>query len=290
MKVICGFTIPITMYGLPPSIDDLLKCMEQVKARGFGELELEIEAGNKEYVDRWDEVVEKSKEIDLKIPSIMAVSYEMFSLSKKLQDASIQYFDQSCEMNRRIGSSLATICFYLPPELMPDDRTELYKGGPPITFKAPEGFTWESFREIVVRQLSRCADIADKYGLDFAIELRAGDFMSSVDGLIGLFEDCGKSNMGVVFDCAHIHATKEYLEMALLKFGKKYLKLIHLSDNDGTQAYHLIPGKGNIDFEKIIGRLKLLGYEGHIVTDISGVPNILDEAVAMRDMLEELIG
>jgi sugar phosphate isomerase/epimerase len=78
--------------------------------------------------------------------------------------------------------------------------------------------------------------------------------------------------------------------MALLKFGKKYLKLIHLSDNDGTQAYHLIPGKGNIDFEKIIGRLKLLGYEGHIVTDISGVPNILDEAVAMRDMLEELIG
>jgi sugar phosphate isomerase/epimerase len=109
MKVICGFTIPITMYGLPPSIDDLLKCMEQVKARGFGELELEIEAGNKEYVDRWDEVVEKSKEIDLKIPSIMAVSYEMFSLSKKLQDASIQYFDQSCEMNRRIGSSLPSV-------------------------------------------------------------------------------------------------------------------------------------------------------------------------------------
>lgn len=289
MKVICGFTIPITMYGLPPSIDDLLKSMSEIREAGFDELELEIEAGHAEYRDRWDEVVEHSKKLKLGIPSIMGVAYEMFSLTEAKQRQSIKYFEEICEMNRRIGSKLVTLCFYLPPELMPEDRTALYKGGPPVKFKVPEGFTWEGFRKVIVGQLKKCADAAKAMGLDFAIELRAGDFMSSVDGLIGIFEECDRSNMGVVFDCAHIHATKEYLELALLKFGKKYLKLIHLSDNDGTQAYHLVPGQGNIDLEMIMKRLQLLGYEGRIVTDISGVPNILNEAVKMKKMLEGYI-
>jgi len=289
MKVICGFTIPITKYGLPPSINNVIKVIKEVGDAGFDSLEMEIETGNQEYIDRWDEVIARSKEQKVKIPSIMCVAYEMFSLNPRIQKKTVDQFDQICDMIKNIGAKLATLCFYLPPELIPDVRTALYRGGPPIEVKVPEGFTWAQLRKVLISQLGKCADAAAKRNLDFAVELRAGDFMSSIDGLIGIFEACKRKNMGVVFDVAHIHATKEYLEMGILKLGKKYLKLIHLSDNDGTQAYHYVPGKGNINFPKVIKMLKKVGYNGNVVVDISGAPNIMVEAVKMKKMLEALI-
>jgi sugar phosphate isomerase/epimerase len=120
------------------------------------------------------------------------------------------------------------------------------------------------------------------------MELRAGDFICSVDGLVNIFNVCGKENIGVVFDVAHIHATKEYLELAILKFGK-YIKLVHFSDNDGTHAYHLMPGQGTIDFDSIISRLKSIRYSGYVVVDISGIEDILNNAAKMKIMLENLI-
>jgi hypothetical protein len=42
MKVTCGSTIPITLYGLPPRIEDLLKAMKEISASGFPIMEMEI--------------------------------------------------------------------------------------------------------------------------------------------------------------------------------------------------------------------------------------------------------
>jgi sugar phosphate isomerase/epimerase len=288
IRVACGYTIPITKYGLPPSLEDNLRAMDEIKQSGFSAFEMELFAGNKEYINGWKRVIQKSKDLDLKIPSIMAVTYEMFSLDHKKREQSISNFTKICDMVQEIGAGLVTNCFYLPPELTPVKKTELYHGGPPKTIQIPDGFTWPVLYDIVIEQLSNCAAIAEKRDLVFAMELRAGDFICSVDGLVNIFNECAKENMGVVFDVAHIHATKEYLELAIMKFGK-YIKLVHLSDNDGTQAYHLMPGQGTIDFASIISRLKSIGYSGYIVVDISGIEDILNNATKMRIMLENLI-
>lgn len=288
ITVACGYTIPITKYGLPPSLENNLKAMEEIKKAGFSAFEMELFASNKEYIEGWEQVIQKSKDLDLKIPSIMAVTYDMFSLNSKKREKSINDFTKICDMVKEIGAGLVTNCFYLPPELTPIKKTELYHGGPPKTIQIPDGFTWPVLYDIVIEQLSNCAAIAEKRDLVFAMELRAGDFICSVDGLVNIFNECAKDNMGVVFDVAHIHATKEYLELALLKFGK-YIKLVHLSDNDGTQAYHLMPGQGTIDFASIISRLKSIGYSGYVVVDISGIEDILNNATKMRIMLENLI-
>lgn len=288
ITVACGYTIPITKYGLPPSLENNLKAMEEIKKAGFSAFEMELFASNKEYIEGWEQVIKKSKDLDLKVPSIMAVTYEMFSLDRKKREQSIIDFTKICDMVKEIGAGLVTNCFYLPPELTPIKKTELYHGGPPKTIQIPDGFTWPVLYDIVIEQLSNCAAIAEKRDLVFAMELRAGDFICSVDGLVNIFNECAKDNMGVVFDVAHIHATKEYLELALLKFGK-YIKLVHLSDNNGTQAYHLMPGQGTIDFASIISRLKSIGYSGYVVVDISGIEDILNNATKMRIMLENLI-
>jgi sugar phosphate isomerase/epimerase len=288
INVACGYTIPITKYGLPPSLENNLRAMEEIKQAGFSAFEMELMAGNDEYIKGWNKVIQKSKSLDLRIPSIMAVTYEMFSLDRKKQEQSIIDFTTICDMVQEIGAGLVTNCFYLPPELTPRKKTELYHGGPPKTIQIPDGFTWSALYKIVVQQLTKCADIAKKRGIDFSMELRAGDFLCSVDGLVNIFNVIGKDNIGVVFDVAHINATKEYLELAILKFGK-YIKLVHLSDNDSTQAYHLMPGKGTIDFPGVITRLKSIGYSGYVVVDISGIEDILNNAIKMRIMLEDLI-
>jgi sugar phosphate isomerase/epimerase len=288
IRIACGYTIPITKYGLPPALENNLKAMDEIKQAGFSAFEMELMAGNDEYIKGWNKVIQKSKDIGLRIPSIMAVTYEMFSLDLKKQEQSIIDFTTICDMVQSIGAGLVTNCFYLPPELTPKKKTELYHGGPPKSIKVPDGFTWAKLQEVVIKQLTTCADIARERSIDFAMELRAGDFLCSVDGLVNVFNICSKENMGVVFDVAHINATKEYLELAILKFGK-YIKLVHLSDNDGTQAYHLMPGQGTIDFESIINRLKIIGYSGYVVVDISGIDDILNNAAKMRIMLENLI-
>lgn len=289
MKVTCGFTIPITLYGLPPSVDNILKVMGEIRNAGFTTMEMEIVAGEKEdYVVNWNKVIERSQKLGINVVSIMAVTYEMFSLDKRKREKSLEEYAEICKMTSAIGAKMSTNCFYLPPEMVPQERKSLYHGGPSVAVDIPEGFQWPQLRNTVIEQLRRSSEIATENGLLFAMEMRAGDFISSVDGVVSIFDDCKTDNIGMVYDVAHAHAISEYLDLGIYKLGK-YLRLVHLSDNDGTRPYHYEPGKGNIDFGNIISTLKKTGYDGYVVVDISGVGNILAEAVKMKNMLEKLI-
>jgi sugar phosphate isomerase/epimerase len=289
MKVTCGFTIPITLYGLPPSVDNILKVMGEITDAGFNTMEMEIVAGeHQDYADNWEKIKGRANNLGLKVVSIMAVTYDMFSLDKTKREQSLEAFSQICVMTADIGAKMITNCFYLPPEMVPKERTSLYHGGPSIEVNIPEGFRWKDLRDNVKSQLQKSSEIATRNGLQFAMEMRAGDFISSVDGIISLFNDCGVENIGMVYDVAHANAISEYLDLAVYKLGK-YLKLVHLSDNDGTRPYHYQPSRGNINFKNIIDTLKKTGYDGYVVVDISGIDNIMDEAVRMKDMIEKMI-
>jgi len=289
MKVTCGFTIPITKYGLPPSVDNILKVMGEISEAGFDTMEMEIVAGEyQDYDDNWDKITNRSKELNLEVVSIMAVTYDIFSLDSEKSDKAIEDFNRICEMTASIGAKMITNCFYLPPEMVPAERTSYYKGGPSISVKIDDGFKWEDLRNHVIAQLRKASEIATKNGLIFAMEMRAGDFISSIDGIIALYKDSGIDNIGMVYDVAHAHAISEYLDLGIYKLGD-YLKLVHLSDNDGSRPYHYEPGKGNIDFKNIIDTLKKVNYNGYVVIDISGIDNIMDEAVKMKSMIEKYI-
>lgn len=290
MQVTCGFTIPITLYGLPPRLEDVIRVMGEIREAGFTTMEMEIVAGEyEEYALNWEKVIECSGSLGLDVVSIMAVTYEMFSFDQSKREQSLEDFGKICEMTAAIGAGMVTNCFYLPPEMVSKERESIYQGGPSIAVEIPEGFKWGDLRELVMGQLVGMSEIATNNGLQFAMEMRAGDFISSVDGIVSLFNDCGVENIGMVYDVAHAHAISEYLDLGIYKLGK-YLKLVHLSDNDGTRPYHYQPGQGNIDFGNIIENLKKVGYDGYVVVDISGIENIMGEAVKMKAMLEGFIG
>jgi len=288
MKVACGYTVPITMFGIPPSPEDHLKGMEMVGQAGFEALELEL----------YDELLEEhTRDIramrailatyDVVVPSVMAVEEKMFTLDTETRDQAIQDFDSLTELVVELGSPLVTICGYMPPEIRPRG-TELYVGGPPTAVSVPDDFSWGEFWAGAVEQVSRCADIAARKGLTLAIETRVNDVFSSTDAVVNILKESGASNVGVILDVAHVHAGKEYLDLVIPKLSS-LIKLVHLSDNDGTQAYHHSPGSGNIDIPAVIRHLKRIGYDGYLVVDTSGVADILEEAVRARDYYQRLI-
>jgi sugar phosphate isomerase/epimerase len=231
----------------------------------------------------------------MEVPSVMAVEEKLFSLDPVIKHKAVADFDVLTDLIAALGSPLVTICGYMPPEIRPQG-TELYTGGPPTAVSVSDDFSWEAFWANAVDQVARLACIAGKKGLTLAIETRANDIFSSTDALISLIREAswlalqrGQScEMGVILDVAHVHAGKEYLALVIPKLGR-LIKLVHFSDNDGTHAYHYSPGQGIIDFPAVVAALHRAGFDGTIVVDTSGVPDILPEAVRARDYYQSLI-
>ena len=289
MKVACGYTIPITLFGIPPSAEDHLKAMEIVGQAGFGGIELEL----------YDELLEEHRrdikamkailnKYDMTVPSVMNVEEKMFSLDPATKEKAVRDFDGLTDLIVELESPLVSICGYMPPEIRPAG-TELYVGGPPTAVTVGDDFSWARFWANAVDVVSQFAENAASKGLELLVETRANDVFGSTDAIMNLIRDTGATNMGVILDVAHVHAGKEYLSLVIPKLGS-LIKLVHLSDNDGTQAHHRSPGSGTIDFVAVMHSLKRAGFDGTIIVDTSGVDNIVEEAVKARDYYERLIG
>jgi sugar phosphate isomerase/epimerase len=288
MQVACGYTIPITLFGIPPSPADHLKGMEIVGQAGFKSIELELcdvlLKAHRRDLPKMQAVLEK---YGMRCASVMAVEEKLFSLDPAIKRKALADFEQLAGLIAELGAPLVTICGYMPPEIRPQG-TELYVGGPPTAVTVSDDFSWEVFWANAVDVFKQCAAAAKRKGLTLLIETRANDVFSSTDALINLIRESGADGSGVILDVAHVHAGKEYLALVIPKLGK-LIKLVHFSDNDSTQAYHYAPGKGTINFRAVVRSLKRAGFDGTIVVDISGVPNIVEEAVKARDYFQQLI-
>jgi sugar phosphate isomerase/epimerase len=288
MKIACGYTIPITLFGIPPSPENHLKALEIVGKAGFQAIELEL-YDNLLPAHRRDlkQMQTILKKYDMTVPSITAVEEDMFSLEQSKAEKAICDFDVLTDLVGELEVPLVSICGYMPFEIRPQG-TELYTGGPPTAVWIEDDFSWPRFWENAVRMVSKFAAISKAKGLTLLIETRANDWVGTTDSIMKLIGDSQADNVGVILDVAHIHASKEYLTLAIRKLGS-LIKLVHLSDNDGSQAYHLPPGKGNIDFQGVLHNLTLIGFDGTLVIDISGVDHIVDEAILARCYFEGLL-
>jgi sugar phosphate isomerase/epimerase len=288
MRIACGYTIPITLYGLPPAPEEHLRAMEMVGEAGFEALELELcdtlLAEHRRDVGRMKSILQR---YGMACPSIMAVEEKMFSVDRATGEKAIQDFDGLTDLIVELGSPLVTICGYMPPEIRPQG-TELYRGGPPTAVRVGDDFSWPQFWQNAVSQVRQCAAIAERKGLTLLVETRANDVFSSTDAIMNLLKESGAANVGVILDVAHVHAGKEYLGLVIPKLSG-LIKLVHLSDNDGSQAYHHSPGTGNIDFPAVIRSLRRVGFDGYLVVDTSGVPNIVEEAIRAREYYQSLL-
>lgn len=288
MEVACGYTIPITLYGLPPSPENHLRGMQIVGKAGFKAIELEftdhLVPAHRRDLPKMTSIL---NDYGMRCASIMAVEEQMFSLDPEIKRKAISDFDAITDMVAELKCPMVAICGYMPPEIRPKG-TELYVGGPPTAVSVGDDFSWLRFWSNAVDLVRHLAEIAAAKGLTLTVETRANDVFSSTDAVMNLLRESGAENTGVILDVAHVHAGKEYLALVIPKLDG-LIKLVHLSDNDGTNAYHYSPGRGNIEFPEVISSLKRVGFDGYLVVDTAGVPNIVEEAVRARDYYQKLI-
>ena len=120
MQIACGYAIPITLFGIPPSPEDHLKGMEIVGQSGFNSIELEfcdqlLEAHRRD-LPKMQAILDK---YGMRCASVMAVEEKMFSLDPALKHKALADFDQLAGLIPQLGAPLVTTCGYMSPRNPP---------------------------------------------------------------------------------------------------------------------------------------------------------------------------
>ena len=93
------------------------------------------------------------------------------------------------------------------------------------------------------------------------------------------------------FDTGHSAVVQIPPEQFLSEVDEKYLKVLHLHDNDGKRDLHQLPYLGTMNWDNIISELAKCGYEGDINLEIPlYIKNVPDEAIPEALALAEKIG
>ncbi|MDD2706771.1 MAG: sugar phosphate isomerase/epimerase [Verrucomicrobiae bacterium] len=140
---------------------------------------------------------------------------------------------------------------------------------------------WEEIQDLNRDFFRRMAAKAEKAGIKIGVEnlydellkkrgRKGGRFFGSlVDELLSLVA-CGKPcSMGICLDVGHANIQGLDLAVAVRETGAA-LCAVHLSDNRGGADDHLLPGRGSIDWNALIGALRTSGYDGALLLECHG--------------------
>ena len=126
---------------------------------------------------------------------------------------------------------------------------------------------WNDCMKLNAKSFQRLSDMSGKFGIRIAVENQI-DGKNSGRRVFGahpvdlelLFSEV--SELGLNLDTAHANAQHLDLLVLIHHFGQRLYGL-HVSDNHGEFCdKHLIPGKGTINWFKVIAALKQAGYQG----------------------------
>jgi sugar phosphate isomerase/epimerase len=151
--------------------------------------------------------------------------------------------------------------------------------------------TFEIYRKNLQGSLEELLQYAKALDIKLALENvpRVGRrrFGSSMADLKGLVEEIDDSSLGLCLDTSHcllnrLDPSNEVEQCA------GHLLTIHASDGDCDRDRHWVPTKGILDWDRFLGDLKSINYEGVFMLEIAGLgeeDRILKEARAITESL-----
>ena len=116
--------------------------------------------------------------------------------------------------------------------------------------------------ERIQQSLLAVVDRCDRAGLRIAIELLPRTCIGNTVGeLEQILAGLPGETVGVCLDVNHMMARHAELPAVVRRLGSRLLTL-HLSDYDGVDEKHWMPGEGVIDWPAFIGALRDIDYAG----------------------------
>jgi sugar phosphate isomerase/epimerase len=135
----------------------------------------------------------------------------------------------------------------------------------------------QSFRELI--------PFAGEHAVRLGIEYEPGLLIENCRELASLLDEMGSPLLGANLDLGHSHVSGEDPE-AVLDVLKGRVFHIHMEDIAKGKHYHLIPGDGDLDFNRLFTRLRQFRYDGFVTVELYTYPHCPDEAA--RKSLDHL--
>jgi len=113
--------------------------------------------------------------------------------------------------------------------------------------------------------LEELASYAEKKNIKLVIEYEPGLLIGKADDVFPLTQEF--NNVGLNFDVCHAAVLGENISKVIEKFGEKIFHT-HISDCQNRKHFHLIPGKGDVDFKTMYYSLEKTGYSGYLTAEL----------------------
>jgi len=272
-RITCCYLYSITRYGYPPPADGTLKYLEEMAALGFKSVELEG-IRDKHLLEMFDlrfDNKAKLKELDLNIPYFCAVLPGMASSDKNIRDKNLELFEKGCEVAHLLGAKGILDNAPIPPYQFPDNIPVVRHYDEDVLMAAsiPKDLSWNRYWDELINTFNTACQIAAGKDLTFQMHPALGVLLANTDSFLYFFDAVGCNNLRFNLDTANQYAMKENLVLALLKL-KDHLDYIHISDNGGNRVEHLVPEKGNINWNSFFEALDRINFKGYFGLDIGG--------------------
>lgn len=158
--------------------------------------------------------------------------------------------------------------------------------------------TFSQARDWYREYMLECWGYARELGVKLAVEtgMGAADYPRTVNQIVelaGYFE-----GLGVTIDVAHMFISAHEagsrdpegdIVGAIDNIGDK-LYDVHLHDNHGVTDEHLVPGKGSVDFERVLEALKAAGYDGPLVLELWNPEKPVETGKEGLEVVKKAIG
>lgn len=141
------------------------------------------------------------------------------------------------------------------------------------------------------RSIKELTTALEENGIWISFECHPGDFVKRSEEAIDLLRSV--SHVGYLFCCPHSFIFDSD-PVKTLEYAKGILKHVHIADTHKPKKeedhQHLIPGLGEIDFERIFGKLKKIGYTGFVsATPFTHRDKPLEAASETKKKIEEFL-
>jgi len=162
---------------------------------------------------------------------------------------------------------------------------------PTAVMHALNGANPPPYTPLGLERFKRLTDRAERNGVTIALEnARRPEYHDYV------LKNIDSDRMKFCYDSGHENCFTPEVDY-LARYGSR-LAALHLHDNDGTRDQHLMPFNGNVNWKRIMTRLKELDYRGPLAfeidaqfTDVSKdftAPEYLNEAMSRIRKLTEM--
>jgi len=205
------------------------------------------------------------------IPAQYRYPTSLCSPNSIIRNDSIAYINSSIDVAARLGAQIISVC----------PGHTLY--GQDID----DG--WNRLADSV----QKICDFAVHYDVLIALEpvdQYRSDLMNTSIQAMDMIDQLDCDNLGVVFDTGNALLHHEDPASVFENLGERLFHM-HISDNDGSQDQHLIPGHGKFDFENLNQVMKTTTYEGFLSAELGWAYTINPDpaAVETQEFFENLL-